>query len=220
MDRERLTRRESQARTRAQLLDAAEGLFVRKGFLETTLASIAAEAGLTKGAVYSNFENKEDLFLALMARDEHRHVARHTEQAMPALLSRKALRWRLEEYGRRASSFRRSRARVALFFEYHVFALRNPAARQYLRNLNRTLFASLGREFEIIAEREGLRLEVSGAQLAVLDQALFDGLFLLRALDPGLVPPELFGLAYRLLGGAFIGSDDGMKATTTQRRRS
>jgi len=33
-------------------------------------------------------------------------------------------------------------------------------------------------------------------------------LFLLRALDPEMVPPELFGLAYRLLGGAFIGPDD------------
>src|SRR5687767_15759101 len=67
--RKRLTREESKARTRADLLRAASRLFVRNGFVATSLADIAEEAGLTKGAVYSNFESKEDLFLALLAGD-------------------------------------------------------------------------------------------------------------------------------------------------------
>src|SRR5580765_1647639 len=66
MPRRRLTREESQARTRAELLRAAYRLFLRDGFVATSLAAIAEEAGVTKGAVYSNFESKEDLFLAML----------------------------------------------------------------------------------------------------------------------------------------------------------
>src|SRR4029450_3410476 len=64
--KQRLTREESKARTRAELLRAASRLFLRKGFVDTSLSDIAEEAALTKGAVYSNFDSKEDLFLALL----------------------------------------------------------------------------------------------------------------------------------------------------------
>src|SRR5687768_14502723 len=64
--RRRLTREESKARTRQELLRAASRLFLRNGFVATSLADIAEEAGLTKGAVYSNFESKEDLFVAVL----------------------------------------------------------------------------------------------------------------------------------------------------------
>ncbi|MFE9577035.1 TetR/AcrR family transcriptional regulator [Nocardia sp. NPDC006044] len=59
--RKLLTRAESQARTRADLVEAAERLFLAQGYHATSIAAIAAEAGRTIGAVYSNFENKESL---------------------------------------------------------------------------------------------------------------------------------------------------------------
>lgn len=58
-----LTRAESQAQTRQELLDAAEQQFYANGYHATSLAAIAAEAGRTIGAVYSNFEGKEALCL-------------------------------------------------------------------------------------------------------------------------------------------------------------
>lgn len=58
-----LTRAESQERTRQALLDAAARRFSEQGYLGTTLAQVAADAGLTKGAVYANFTSKADLFL-------------------------------------------------------------------------------------------------------------------------------------------------------------
>ena len=66
MTRRRLTRDESKMATRRDLLRAASRLFLRDGFVATSLANIADEAGVTKGAVYSNFASKEDLFLALL----------------------------------------------------------------------------------------------------------------------------------------------------------
>src|SRR4029453_6330670 len=63
---ERLTREEKKARTRAQLIDAAAAVFARRGFVAASLDEVAEEAGLTKGAVYSNFNSKEELFEAVI----------------------------------------------------------------------------------------------------------------------------------------------------------
>src|SRR6266851_1649705 len=65
MPRRRMTRAESQAETRAELLAAAGRVFKRYGYERASIAEIADEAGYSHGAVYSNFEGKEDLFLAL-----------------------------------------------------------------------------------------------------------------------------------------------------------
>ncbi len=54
----RLTRTESQARTRALILDAATRLFLCDGFQVTSLEQIGGDAGFTRGAVYSNFPSK------------------------------------------------------------------------------------------------------------------------------------------------------------------
>ena len=66
----RLTRAERREQTRDDLIAAADRLFVEGGFHATSLDQIAAAAGYTKGAVYSNFASKEDLFLAV-----YEHVA-------------------------------------------------------------------------------------------------------------------------------------------------
>jgi TetR/AcrR family transcriptional regulator len=54
--------------SRAQLLDAAEEVFGRKGFHDTTLKEIAELAEFSVGSVYSFFENKDDLFLSVFLR--------------------------------------------------------------------------------------------------------------------------------------------------------
>jgi AcrR family transcriptional regulator len=52
-------------RTRAKLLEAARALIREKGYEHTTLEDIAERAGMTTGAIYGNFKNRDDLFLAL-----------------------------------------------------------------------------------------------------------------------------------------------------------
>jgi AcrR family transcriptional regulator len=61
-----LTRAEKGAQVRRSLLDAARDVFVRDGFHGASLDAVADAAGLTKGAVYSRFTSKADLFLALL----------------------------------------------------------------------------------------------------------------------------------------------------------
>jgi AcrR family transcriptional regulator len=64
--RKRLTRQESQARTRALLLDVATTEFLAHGYTGTSLEKIAELAGFSKGAVYGNFAGKEELCLAVL----------------------------------------------------------------------------------------------------------------------------------------------------------
>jgi AcrR family transcriptional regulator len=52
-------------RTRAKLLDAARSLIREKGYEHTTLDAIAERAGMTTGAIYGNFKNRDELFLSL-----------------------------------------------------------------------------------------------------------------------------------------------------------
>src|ERR1700677_4560553 len=61
-----LTTDRRRQQTRDYLLQAAAEVFAERGFYAATLDEVAAAAGFTKGAVYSNFKNKEDLFLALL----------------------------------------------------------------------------------------------------------------------------------------------------------
>ncbi|WP_321813993.1 MULTISPECIES: TetR/AcrR family transcriptional regulator [unclassified Paraburkholderia] len=62
----RMTREESQAQTRTKLIGVAQTLFTRDGYAATSLERIADEAGFSKGAVYSNFDGKESLFLEVL----------------------------------------------------------------------------------------------------------------------------------------------------------
>jgi AcrR family transcriptional regulator len=79
----RLTRAESQARTRALIIDAATRLFLRDGFQVTSLEQIGEEAGFTRGAVYSNFPSKTAMGIAVI--DElYERKARELQAALEA----------------------------------------------------------------------------------------------------------------------------------------
>lgn len=64
----RLRRSERQALIRDELVDAAATVFAHKGYEAASVAEIAAEAGYTVGAVYSNFPGKRALFEAVFAQ--------------------------------------------------------------------------------------------------------------------------------------------------------
>ena len=72
----RLTRAESQERTRTLIVEAATRLFLEQGFRVTSLEQIAEAAGFTRGAVYSNFAGKTAMGIAvidaLYEREERR----------------------------------------------------------------------------------------------------------------------------------------------------
>src|SRR3984957_17845670 len=77
----RLNREQSRANTRDRLLAAARSVFAQRGFHGASVEEIAAEAGYSTGALYSNFGGKEDLFLDLMERE----IADHAREIATAV---------------------------------------------------------------------------------------------------------------------------------------
>ena len=109
---------------------AGDRLFREQGFHDTSLDQVASAAGYTKGAVYSNFASKEDLFLAIFERrveEALEHVARVLEalgEQGPAELTRRNL----------AAP---DRGWMAVFFEFWAHVLRNPESRVRFLALHR-----------------------------------------------------------------------------------
>ncbi|MQY06975.1 TetR/AcrR family transcriptional regulator [Actinomadura macrotermitis] len=95
----RLTRSETQARNREELLNAAERLFLREGYQSASISKIADEAGLSTGAVYSNFTGKPEIALLVVRRIQERNIARLSPllAEFPAGRSLRALRAWAEE---------------------------------------------------------------------------------------------------------------------------
>ena len=67
-------------------------MFARSGFHGASVEEIASEAGFSTGALYSNFDGKEDLFLVLMEREIDEHAREIAEAVAPPRLGRRARR--------------------------------------------------------------------------------------------------------------------------------
>ena len=80
------TNRERTETTRLALIEAARGLFVSKGYGDTSTPEIAAAAGITRGALYHHFADKRDLFRQVLVR-EAEAVAAGIEAAAPGQLT-------------------------------------------------------------------------------------------------------------------------------------
>src|SRR4051794_30795403 len=100
--RVRMTRAEQQAETRRALLDAAATVFVERGLHGASVEAIAAEAGYSRGAFYSNFESKEQLFAELLQDRVYRRYRAMAESAQRPKGERPSLR----EFGEQLAAIR------------------------------------------------------------------------------------------------------------------
>ena len=115
--------------TQKRLLDAAEEVFVRDGYEAAQIDAIAAAAGRSKGAVYTHFKSKEDLFLALF---EHR--TRSFIEGLVTSLRRCANRKQsLEAFREFYVGLAKDRTWPILNLEFKLFALRHPDSKERLR---------------------------------------------------------------------------------------
>ncbi|MEU0539002.1 TetR/AcrR family transcriptional regulator [Nocardia sp. NPDC005978] len=134
-----LTRAESQARTREDLLDAAEQLFFADGYHATSIAAIAAEAGRTIGALYSNFDNKEALCVEVIQRGLVRELAK----LMPMLVAApEDMESRLEVLSRWWARSSTDTALLILGAEYLIIVMRDTAQRDDTANMIRRVIES------------------------------------------------------------------------------
>ena len=194
----RLSRAEQRERTQAELLAAAERLFVEQGFHATSVDQVAAAAGFTKGAVYSNFSSKEDLFLAVFDSRAERAAA----------LATKVLAEEGDDGGLRRlmSDSLRRRGRedgwLAAFFEFWAHAVRHPELRERFAEIHTRALEPMAAASRRLAEERGADGEVTPEEFNLAMNSMQLGLILERLTDPATVKPDL---AERMVGLAVAG---------------
>ncbi len=196
----RLTREQSRANTRERLLSAARGVFARSGFHGASVEEIASQAGFSTGALYSNFDGKEDLFLALMEREINAY-AREISDAVRG--ARASVTERATGGARQwMTMIEREPELLLLFMEFWAYGVRDTRVRPkiavrfaQMRAVLTGLIADAVREFD-------LELAIPAEQLAIAIDALADGIARQKLADPDAVPDELMGRVLSLLFSA------------------
>ena len=190
---ERLTREEKKARTRTQLIDAAATVFGRRGFVAASLDEVAEEAGLTKGAVYSNFDSKEDLFQAVIderLNEPMRHGAEIIDSTMGTSEDHAMAGARVF-----VDTVEQEREVFLLALEFNIHVARHPELASAFKARNRE---QLQRVAEIISAKSD-ELPLPAEQMAIAVEALSQGIALQKLADPESVPDDLLGRVYALL---------------------
>lgn len=187
-------RRPKRDEVRACVLDAALTEFRTRGFDGASLDEIARLAGLSKGAVYSNFASKEDLFLDLMEHQVRLRIDAARRVAEPDS-SPAASSMALGQYLTNVSTD--DPGWHILFLEYVVKASRNTERLAALTNRRRALRAVAT---DAIDTTSAGHPEWDRDEAAVVLLALSNGLAIERLIDADAVPADLFGrLINRLL---------------------
>jgi len=197
---QRLTREEKKAQTRERLIEAAARVFAEKGFATTSLDEVADAAGLTKGAVYSNFENKEDLVVAVLrAHQDRQSGIKDIATAAGTLEEQQAVAGRLF-----SESVAQERDAFLLLLDFTAYALRTPSVyADFLKRhrAGRKEIADMIDEAGAGPDAKGFKTD---AYLAALVFAVVaNGIALEKLIDPEGVPDDLFGRLMPVLIEAF-----------------
>lgn len=195
----RMTREQQRQHNRVLLLEAAERTFASRGVEGASLDDVALEAGLTKGAVYSNFRNKGELLLEVIHhRQNSTPEARHFQQVLADSTddTERLEAWcdawvQTEKSGERASYAR-------LLFDFIPYALRD-------ENLTQRFLEFMSPD-DATQQQSPIPADSEFASVPAEDQArilvaLDLGLSVLRLFDAENVPPELYKTAVMALAG-------------------
>jgi len=158
----RLTRSQRQEQTRAQLLDAALRVFLRRGFHGASLDEIAEEAGYTTGAVYSNFKGKDDLFLAVLDAEAQRRFPLHTMLMLDAPSIEEGLRASAREMAQYA---REHPGWTGVYVEFWTHASRRPELRAKVAEQHERLVETVGGMVATWAGRWGVELALPAREI-------------------------------------------------------
>jgi len=182
--------------SREQLLDAAARVFAERGYRGASVEAIAAAAGVTKGALYWNFESKADLFFSLLEeRVDQRlrlllNVAEEIagEETVTPLVSREV-----------SSVVDEERQIHLLTHEYWSLAARDPELGARYAERQKMLRELISHALVAHHEATCVALTHDPLELATAVLALANGLGMDRIIDPDAVPETLFGEILQLI---------------------
>ena len=180
MMRKRLTREESREQTTKHLLDAGQKLIAQKGLSATSVEDIAAAAGYSRGAFYSNFDTKYDLFIEILRRDHldtHDRFMALCDDGLPF----EQLTGRVRElYGQQY----RNDESFLNWAEARIVAARDPEFRARLREVDAEKRRDIDGVVEYIFRRAGGAPPLPPAVMAMGFVSLIEGVKLAMLATP------------------------------------
>src|SRR5882757_4445209 len=177
-------------RTRQKLVSAAASLFQARGIDAVSLDEVAAHAGLTKGAIYGNFENKEDLVYAV-AVGYGRRPKPIFNAAEPIALQLKRL------VADASAKTPGALKRLAFLTELDLYVLTHDSVKKRMYKLAHERYREAAANLTQVA-RPG-ELPLPPLEFAIVVHALFNGLLYQRAIWPEVVTDEVMLGALRAL---------------------
>jgi AcrR family transcriptional regulator len=184
--RARLTREESRALTRRRLLDSASEVFADKGFHGASVEEIAERAGFSRGAFYSNFDDKVEVFLALLDNRDQRQFEEVGEMLRTSKTPAdflEALRGRVRDRAERRSWF-------MLSLEFLLYAMRNPEVLPKLKDRQKSEIDAYAFAVAALHMEVGIELPAPAEQLGLIVRSLEKGLMLHEYADPESMPGD------------------------------
>jgi AcrR family transcriptional regulator len=184
MPRKRLTREESRDQTRQRLLDAAVVVIAKKGFTASSVEDIAGHAGYTRGAFYSNFKSKIDLFIELLKRD-HQDIQGDLQKLLDTDLPVDDLQKQLAQF---YAQCYRDHTSYIIWAEARLHAVRDAKFRQRLNALcleKRDIIAYFIAQF---CKRMNLPAPGPANDLALATMGLVDGVLYFNISMPNELP--------------------------------
>jgi AcrR family transcriptional regulator len=195
----RLTRAEQQAQTRARLIDAAAKVFARRGFQAASVEEIAEEAGYSHGAVYSNFDGKADLFLAVF-EDYMAERVRELAETQVALPGDAPLEVRARALADQwMDRLARDRESVVLHMEFIAHADRDRELARRFGTRSSAMREAVSRYITQYQEEAGMELAMPVDDLALILRALGIGLAIESLVSPDAVRHDIYGDFVELL---------------------
>ena len=189
-------RRPKREEVRRRLLEAATRVFARRGYAEATLEEVAAEAGFSKGAVYSNFASKEEVFYALLRE----RVAERVEKVHHAIESASTLQEMGAAAGRAGGEAVDEEADWhLLFLEFVTRAARQPALREELGQQRIELRRLIAEQVRDRLSALGVEPSLPAEQLANVMLALSNGLAIEQLVQPEGIDSDLFEQTVELI---------------------
>jgi AcrR family transcriptional regulator len=185
----RLSRVERKDRTRSEIVQAARRVFLARGFHAATLDEIAEEAGYTKGAVYSNFAGKDDLFLAVLAG----HYAERVEVYATLTVDPQDTEATYRAVARlMLDAYEREPAWWPLVSDFSTHASRHPELRERLRATREGFLDSLAGSIEALCRQHDMSFSLPALEVARGTGALMRGMAVEWAIDSGPADARVF----------------------------
>ena len=185
MSRKRMSRDDSREQTTQRLLEAAQKLIAKKGLEAASVEDIAAAAGYTRGAFYSNFSTKDDLFIELLRRDHQKA----TDQ-LNALRTNALPMDELESGARDLySRMYRDNESFMIWTEARMLAVRNSRFRTKLNALIAEKRGQIAEFLRYFYSRVGVAPPMPAEDLAMGFMSLAEGVKLYMMSSPAEMPP-------------------------------